>query len=79
MKNPILEYFRKRAQKKAEKLKRIEAKINEVFEDYEQLLKEYALIEEKKSTLSKKERDFVVTRVMYLISKGHIKVIPNEK
>lgn len=72
----IKEFFRKRAQKKAEKIKRIEAKVDEVCNEYQELINEFALIEKKESKLSKKERDFVCARVAHLISKGHIKFNP---
>lgn len=70
MKNPIKEFFRKRAEKKA----RIKAKLDSVLNDYNSLINEYKLIQEKKSRLSSSQRQFVIARVLYLIKKGHIQV-----
>ena len=70
MKNPIKEFFRKRAENKA----RIKAKLDSVIDDYNNLINEYRLIQEKKSELSHSQRQFVVSRVLYLIKKGHIQV-----
>ena len=70
MKNLITEFFKRRAEKKA----RIKAKIESVLADYEKLLNEYRLIEEKKSELSYYQRQLVRSRVFYLVSKGHINV-----
>lgn len=66
----IKAYFKKRAEKKA----RIKAKLESVLADYEKLLNEYRLIEEKKSKLSSNQRMLVKSRVLYLIAKGHIVV-----
>ncbi len=70
MKNPIKEFFRKRVEKKA----RIKSKLDSVLDDYNNLINEYRLIQEKKSELPLAQRQFVVARVLYLIKKGHIKV-----
>lgn len=48
----------------------------------DQVLKDHAefiLIAEKKSTLSKKQRDLVVARIDAYIALGYIKVIDDEK
>lgn len=73
MKNPFLKIkqwaaarLNKKLQKKAIKEKNISAGHN--------LIKEFELIHEKKSTLSRSQRDFVVSTVQELIDKGHIKV-----
>lgn len=66
----IKKYFKKRAERKA----RIKAKLDSLIADYEKLLNEYRLIEEKKSILSFSQRQFVKSRVLYLIAKGHIVV-----
>jgi len=71
----IKNYFKKRADKKA----RIKAKTESLINDYEKLLNEYRLIQEKKSKLSYNQRQFVVSRVLYLIKKGHFKVNSNSK
>ena len=42
--------------------------------EYEALINEFRLIQEKKSQLSRNERDFVELRIIHLISKGHIQV-----
>lgn len=42
--------------------------------EYEALINEFGLIQEKKSQLSRNERDFVELRIIHLISKGHIQV-----
>ncbi|OHT44433.1 hypothetical protein B0A71_12895 [Flavobacterium tructae] len=66
----ILNYFKKRKErKKAQK-----ETIHRVINNYNELINELRLIQEKKSKLSKKERDFVELRIMHLISKGHIQV-----
>ena len=64
---PILLPFKKRQPK-------IKAKIEQVTEDYNELIKEYQLIQQKKSNLSKSKRDEVIKRVSFLVMKGHIKV-----
>ena len=66
MKNPILEFFRKRS--------RLKKKTQGVLNEYDQLIKDYMLIQEKKSELSSTKRRIVVARVMHLIKMGHIKV-----
>lgn len=45
-----------------------------LIEDYEELIKEYRLIQEKKSKLSKSGRDNVIRTVNFLVEKGHLKV-----
>lgn len=64
---PILLTFKKRQPK-------IKAKIEQVTENYQSLIDEYRLIQEKKSKLSKSQRDEVIQKVYFLIMKGHIKV-----
>lgn len=64
---PILLPFKKRQPK-------IKAKIEQVTEDYNQLINEYQLIQKKQSKLSKSKRDEVIQRVSFLVMKGHIKV-----
>lgn len=64
---PILLSFKKRQPK-------IKAKIEQVTEDYNQLINEYQLIQQKQSKLSKSKRDEVIQRVSFLVMKGHIKV-----
>lgn len=64
---PILLPFKKRQPK-------IKAKIEQVTEDYNELIKEYQLIQQKQSKLSKSKRDEVIQRVSFLVMKGHIKV-----
>lgn len=70
MKNPIKEFFRKRAEKKS----RIKAKTENLIKSYEILIQEYNLIQEKKSKLSFLKRKIIVTRVAHLIAKGHISI-----
>ena len=53
---------------------KIKAKIEEVTENYQELIKEFELIQKKESKLSKSQRDEVVQRVSFLVMKGHIKV-----
>ena len=64
---PIVLPFKKRQPK-------IKAKIEQVTEDYNQLINEYQLIQKKQSKLSKSKRDEVIQRVSFLVMKGHIKV-----
>ena len=64
---PLLLLFKKRQPK-------IKAKIEEVIDTYNELIKEYELIQKKESKLSKSQRDEVVQRVSFLVMKGHIKV-----
>ena len=66
----IKNFFKRRQEKKS----RIEAKTKSVLNDYEKLLYEYRLIQEKNSKLSFSKRQLVVSRVLYLIRKGHIVV-----
>lgn len=64
---PLILPFKKRQPK-------IKAKIEEVTDTYNELIKEYELIQKKESKLSKSQRDEVVQRVSFLVMKGHIKV-----
>ena len=66
----ITEYFRKRALRKA----RIKAKLDSVLADYDKLLVAYQQIEENPSRFSKKQKFKIKSRVLFLISKGHIVV-----
>ena len=66
----IKEYFRKRAIKKA----RIKAKLDSVLADYDKLLQAYQQLEENPSRFSKKQKFKIKSRVLFLISKGHIVV-----
>lgn len=66
----IKNYFKNRRERK----ERIQKKVDSVIEDYNYLIEEFKLIQEKKSTLNRNQRDFVVLRVKYLISKGHLKI-----
>lgn len=52
---------------------RIKAKIEQVEENYQSLIDEYFLIQKKQSHLSKSQRDEVIHKINFLISKGHIK------
>lgn len=65
---PLLLPFKKRQPK-------IKAKIEEVTENYNELIKEYELIQKKQSKLSKSKRDEVIQRVAFLVMKGHIKAV----
>ena len=53
---------------------KIENKTKERIDYYNGLISDYNKIMEKTSTLSKANRDKVVTEVEFLISKGHISV-----
>ncbi len=66
----IKKYF---ADRKARK-EQIKAKSDEVILSYEILIQQYKLIQEKKSPLSKSQRDFVVRRINLAVARGHIKV-----
>lgn len=66
----IKDYFRKRAIKKA----RIKAKLDSVLADYDKLLQAYQQLEENPSRFSKKQKFKIKSRVLFLISKGHIVV-----
>lgn len=64
---PLILPFKKRQPK-------IKAKIQEVTEGYNDLIKEFELIQKKESKLTKSKRDAVIQRVSFLVMKGHIKV-----
>jgi len=64
---PIILPFKKRQP-------RIVAKIEQVTENYESLIKEFEVIQKKESKLSKSQRDEVLQRVAFLVHKGHINV-----
>lgn len=53
-------------------------KIDIIFNKYEELLKEYQLIENKQSKLSRVKREEVCAQVFFLISKGHLKININK-
>lgn len=67
--NPFA-WYKQRAERKKRQAKIAEG----VIKGYHELINEYRLIQEKKSTLSKSQRDFVELRIRHLISKGHIQV-----
>lgn len=67
--NPFASY-----KDRVETKKRRKQTITRVLESYDYLINEYQLIQEKKSSLSKSQRDFVSLRIKHLISKGHIQV-----
>ena len=66
----IKKYFADRKKRNQQR----KAKAKEVMLGYEILIQQYRLIEEKKSPLSKKQRDFVVNRINLAVARGHIKV-----
>lgn len=53
---------------------KIKAKIEEITDNYNELIKEYELIQRKESKLPKAKRDEVIQRVAFLVMKEHIKV-----
>jgi len=63
---PFILPFKKRESK-------IKAKIEQVTENYDDLIQEYYRIQRKESALSKSQRTEVIQRINFLISKGHIK------
>ena len=63
---PIILIFKKRQPKIIEK-------IEERTQAYEELIKEYELIQKKESTLSSKKRQHIIEQVNFLILKGHLK------
>jgi len=62
--------------RKARKI-RNQNKVENLIKDYQKLIDEYQLIQEKKSKLSRRQRDMVEFRIMYLIRKGHIVINQN--
>jgi hypothetical protein len=46
--------------------------------EIEELLREYSRIQEKKSTLSRMERDKVVKTIKFLFDNGHLQLVPQE-
>jgi hypothetical protein len=50
----------------------INAKIEEVINVHEVLIRQYELIKQKQSTLTANKRREVETQIMYFIEKGHI-------
>lgn len=64
---PLLFPFKKRQPK-------IKAKIEQVTDNYNELIKEYELIQKKESKLTKSKREEVIQKVSFLVMKGHIKV-----
>lgn len=50
------------------------AKTERLIQDYNNLIYQFRLIQEKKSTLTRRERDDVENGIKHLISIGHIKV-----
>lgn len=49
-------------------------RVSNIAKDYQKLINEYKLIQEKKSNLSRSEREMVVMRIKHLVAKGHLKV-----
>jgi hypothetical protein len=45
-----------------------------VINDYEKLIEQYRAVQERRSGLSRKDREFVEMRVKYLVSKGHLTI-----
>lgn len=68
--NKIQNYFRERNERK----QRIKAKKDSVIKDYEKLLEEFKNVQEHPSRFSKKNKARILSRVQYLIRKGHIVV-----
>lgn len=68
--NFIKQYFENRKAKK----ERLRLKTESVIEDYEKLIEQYRAVQEHRSGLSRKQREFVELRVKHLVSKGHLKV-----
>ncbi|MBP1222652.1 hypothetical protein [Flavobacterium sp. 1355] len=66
----LVNYFKEKKIRKAARA----ATLARVTSDYEALINELRLIQEKKSVLSRSERDFVELRIKHLIAKGHIQV-----
>lgn len=52
------------------------ARSEKLIQEYNELIYQFRLIQEKKSPLSRKERDDVENGIKHLISIGHIKVNP---
>jgi hypothetical protein len=63
---PLILIFKKRQPKIIEK-------IEERTQAYEELIKEYELIQKKESTLSSKKRQYIIEQVNFLVLKGHLK------
>lgn len=57
--------------KKSRKLKK-QQRVNEIVSDYKDLIIEFELIQQKKSKLSRKQRESVCSQMIYLIQQGHI-------
>lgn len=68
--NWIKNYFKNRKERKD----RVKKQAEKVIESYQDLIAEYHLIQEKKSKLSRSQRDFVEYRIKHLILKGHIQI-----
>ena len=66
----ISNYFQERNKSKETR----KAALTRATRNYEALINELRLIQEKKSKLSRREREIVVLQIKYLISKGHIQV-----
>lgn len=69
----LLKRFRTFINKRLEKREKQRQKTKELISGYEKLIADYYLIQEGKSTLSRKKREAVIFRINYLISIGHIK------
>lgn len=53
-------------------VEKVSKKIDEVVSDYNELIEEFKLIKQGKSTKSKKHRDIIEVKIAFLIDKGHI-------
>lgn len=77
MKNPLsnlINRFSGYFEKNSEKKQRVQQKTDSLINEYQDLIDEYRLIQEKKSKLSRSKRDFIEHRIKFLISKGHLKI-----
>jgi len=68
--NKVSNYFNEKKKRKASRA----ATLARAHKNYQALINELRLIQEKKSKLSKREREIVEMQIRYLISKGHITV-----
>jgi len=66
----IKKFFRDKALIKKVK----KARSEKLIQEYNELIYQFRLIQEKKSSLNRRERDDVENGIKYLISIGHIKV-----
>lgn len=70
MLNLIKKYLSKRREKKAN----TQAKVDQVIMNYDFLIAQYRLVQEKRSPLSRREREIVVDSINKAVALGHIKV-----